>query len=603
MMLLMALALPATLLQAQDIKVKVDQKGRAGYEDANGRTILECKYDAALPFEHGMGKVMKGEKFGLVDATGKFVVPIKYEEIDYDETGKFYRIKSGNKYGIMNASGTELLKPGYSFISSFNSHGKALIAVGGKPQRDEESKRTYLDGAKFGIIDKDARVIIRAEHYGLFEFTSVLRDSKPYGDGVALDNARHFLDDTLKTDCSYIGFTKAALSTREAGIFDKNGQVVVAMGKFTWLFEPHSGMMRYYNTQKNSLEVGYINLDTKSVVKVGTVNHALNQSKSQTNGDFTGNIAPVRLGGAWTFINKQGAKVKTGFNRIEQGVPSKVWAGYTDNGCSIIDYNGNVMFSDAGYSDVKFARYDADANYFAVKKDTLWGIINTAGQTIIPFKYSNAFAPFHGLAYLKSNGKWGVRTLKDEELVPAEYYSLVFVTQPNPTNLWAQKDDKLYYNFDLQRKAITSEGYEDVRNFTDGYAWVRPVGMKVELDDLRAELIGLDAMVNSQNVANAKAGKKVVVTRKEVFEANKGVFGYVTDLQNRRVVSYPIPAAKTADMVKLIQAKGAALTDGEVHKELLELTSGSRTYMLNLPGSAKVKTTLSSKIDEVNWDY
>lgn len=78
---LLGMIVAAVPLSAQDLRVCTDQKGRCGYADLQGNVVVPCKYETAFPFRNGVGKVGKGDKFGMVNAVGKEILPLKYEEV------------------------------------------------------------------------------------------------------------------------------------------------------------------------------------------------------------------------------------------------------------------------------------------------------------------------------------------------------------------------------------------------------------------------------------------------------------------------------------------------------------------------------------------
>ena len=76
----MALLLSAGA-QAQDLKPKVNEKGKVGFVDASGCEVVPCKYESAAPFEGGVAVVSKGGKYGLVNQQGTEIVKLQYEEL------------------------------------------------------------------------------------------------------------------------------------------------------------------------------------------------------------------------------------------------------------------------------------------------------------------------------------------------------------------------------------------------------------------------------------------------------------------------------------------------------------------------------------------
>lgn len=139
--ILLASVLFATAIQAQDLTIHVDKKGKVGFVDNSGKIVVKCEYESATPFENGYSIVTKSQKSGVIDQTGKVVLPLKYKTIS-PWTTELYMLNAGKTQGLATHSGKIVLPAKYSFISKPNCYGKALIAVGGK-QKTNDKKKIY----------------------------------------------------------------------------------------------------------------------------------------------------------------------------------------------------------------------------------------------------------------------------------------------------------------------------------------------------------------------------------------------------------------------------------------------------------------------------
>ena len=109
------MALFALGLQAQDLKIHVDDKGRVGFADSKGNVVIDCKYESAFPFSNGVAVVCKSGKYGMINTSGTVVLPLKYSSIS--KWNDLYLIKDGKKMGLANTTGSIVLKADYSMIS------------------------------------------------------------------------------------------------------------------------------------------------------------------------------------------------------------------------------------------------------------------------------------------------------------------------------------------------------------------------------------------------------------------------------------------------------------------------------------------------------
>lgn len=155
-------------IQAQDLKIHVDKKGKVGFADSNGNVVIKCVYESAYPFSDGYAIVTKSGKSGIIDASGKVVLPLKYNSIN-PWNNNLYLIKAGKVQGLATHSGKIVLPAKYSFVSKPNIYGKALIAVGGK--QTSLNKKRYMANAKLGIVNSEGCILVTPKYKGLYEFS------------------------------------------------------------------------------------------------------------------------------------------------------------------------------------------------------------------------------------------------------------------------------------------------------------------------------------------------------------------------------------------------------------------------------------------------
>ena len=148
-------------IQAQDLRLQVNKKGKVGFVDSEGVEIIKCQYDNAFPFKNGVAIVSKNKKSGLVNAKGEVILPLNYTKVvHWNES--LYLIKIGNKQGLCDSLGNIVLPVNYSLITKSNCYDKALIAIGGKAVTHDGNN--YLQKAKYGIIDGNGKILTLLVH-------------------------------------------------------------------------------------------------------------------------------------------------------------------------------------------------------------------------------------------------------------------------------------------------------------------------------------------------------------------------------------------------------------------------------------------------------
>lgn len=81
--------------------------GMTGLIDASGKTIVPFDFKMIMPFADGFAPAQKVEKWGVIDRTGKTIIPFEYEDVTIYDRGIF-RGKSLDSLFYFNASGSKI---------------------------------------------------------------------------------------------------------------------------------------------------------------------------------------------------------------------------------------------------------------------------------------------------------------------------------------------------------------------------------------------------------------------------------------------------------------------------------------------------------------
>lgn len=81
------------------------------YTDKEGNVIIDAsQYDRANEFRNGLARVCKGEKWGIINATGEVVVPCQYDHVIVLDNGTAL-LEDGDEKIYVDAAGQEIEKP------------------------------------------------------------------------------------------------------------------------------------------------------------------------------------------------------------------------------------------------------------------------------------------------------------------------------------------------------------------------------------------------------------------------------------------------------------------------------------------------------------
>ena len=575
-LLCLAVLVLSVNVQAQELKILVDKKGKIGYADQNGNEVIKCQYESAHPFTDGIAIVTKSGKSGIIDATGAVLLPLKYTQI-LTWNKELYIIKDGKKMGLVNHQGKVVLPVNYSHISKPNCYGKALIAVGGKATANE--KKTYMANAKYGIIDTRGNILVNPKYKGLYEFSFDGINKYPYYEGKRLEYSYHNTVDTLVTDCSYLGFSNNGFGIYNAGIMDGNGKELMKAGLYYFVMQPQSNMVRYYIVKKKQTLCGYHNINTGKGFQAAKFDSHIDNINYWTHGDFIGEIAPVN-GTSWSFIDKNGTTLRSGYTSLKHSQATGLWAAKNSSETWDVfnDANSGVDAL-SGFGDINFPSKEGDKEVFSVMKDGKYGCVNRSGGVVIPFQYEQALSNTYDVIAVKKDGKWGALSSDNAQLIPTNYAGIFLPSERNAKHFWVMKADSLYYHLNMSTKNLSSIGYKAVYNFDKELAYVVPRGLKVE-----------NNQINRAQMYPPNTEKATI----DALDMSKHADSFVNIINSKDEIVFDLPVSTMyMDAVrKEIEKRGGIqLSATEKKNLLLDITRENRSYDL--------KATLG----EEEWNY
>lgn len=574
--LCIALLLLSTIVQAQNLKIVVNEKGKVGFKDDKDNWISYYEYDGATPFTDGVSIVSKSGKSGIIDEKGNVLLPLKYNSIT-KWTDNIYLLKDGKKMGLSNKRGEILLDVVCSSISRPNCYGKAIFSIGGNPQPVDQD--TYFFGARYGIVDSNGHICVNAIYGGLYEFSYEGKNYIGYNEGKRLEFSYHCTKDTLKTDCKMLGYNNNGWAIAKAGILDESGNIILKMGLYDQIMLPKNNMVRFYMLKKKETICGYHNLETNMKYEAAKFRLPVANINFWTHGDFTGDIAPVN-GDTWSFIDKSGNVLRKGFRQLRHSESLGLWAAETQSGTwEVFDEKNNTINSLTGFNDFLFPTYKDDKELFSVKKDDKYGVITKEGTTVAPFVHEFITGNNHNVFMVKENEKWGAMNTEGQTMIPTEYISVTYPTEYDAQNIWVKKADSLYYNYNIPNQRILTCGYKNITNFKDGIALVSLPTQKIEDTAVNR------AMMYAPNTAQA------TINQVNVSDHNNS-YGILIKEDGTVLFNQPITTLYAPQVrEKIKQNNYKPLGEREVHDLLLQLTNNNRSYNL--------KSTLS----EDEWNY
>lgn len=128
---------------------QVMQNGKTGFRDLDGKIVIEPKFDNAEMFSEGLSTVKVGDKYGLIDEKGNYVLPLtNFESLGSVHNG-LANFRANDKYGFVNTAGKEIIKPQFDWVGEFSEGLCVVRNDNGKPGT-----------GKHGYIDMTGKIII-----------------------------------------------------------------------------------------------------------------------------------------------------------------------------------------------------------------------------------------------------------------------------------------------------------------------------------------------------------------------------------------------------------------------------------------------------------
>lgn len=93
-------------------------KGKWGYVDSSGKTIITAQFEEARPFSEGLAAVKQAGLWGFIDKKGKALIGPKYEDA-YGFSEGLAAVKQGGRWGYIDKAGALVLSPRFDNAGDF----------------------------------------------------------------------------------------------------------------------------------------------------------------------------------------------------------------------------------------------------------------------------------------------------------------------------------------------------------------------------------------------------------------------------------------------------------------------------------------------------
>ncbi len=324
--------------------IKVQKDNKYGLVNLSGKEILPCEYDeiSALTGVKNVFKIVKDGKIGIANDEGKIVLKPEYADLTNlgkDSKDGFIIKTEEGKYGVTNSLGELALDAVYDEVLKVHSNDMYVVKKLGKQV----------------LVKKDGTEILNS---GFDEITAILKNSE---NGVIIKNQNKY------------------------GVIKLTGETVVDV-KYDDLKEGKSGAL----IAKDNNKYGIIDLEGNQKIEFKynsiSYNEAANiyiAENENFNNDILDNEFNVRLSGILIDLSEE-----KNYMELRQGDEYKYY---------------NFKLEEKAQSDIFTSN-----TLFLSKKDGKYGFIDKTGKVIVDYIYDDATEQnVYGYAGIKKEGKWG----------------------------------------------------------------------------------------------------------------------------------------------------------------------------------------------------
>lgn len=322
--------------------ISIQLGNKYGVLNPKGETILAAEYDDIL-FDGYRYKVKKGEKWGLYDSKGKELMPTCFDAIEDHAFVNQMRVRIGNKWAVYNWVKDNPCALGISY-DDIDYFSKYFVV---------------REGSKFGLLDIDAKEILPIEYDYMAPFflkylnTVIVGQNKKVGLFRIDSVGKKHVEVPIEYDDIWIDENNFKLKVRSGDRID------------------------YYFVDQTLFDLAY-----NDVQYYEDINRVM-----------------VKKKGKWGMMTPEGEEmIPVAYDKI------------------------HVM----------------NANQFMVQKKGKWGLLNGRGREMIPVLYDEFdYRPDKDIFFVNKGGNWGIVSIKKGILLPPKYEDLY--TLPNRNYMVKQK--------------------------------------------------------------------------------------------------------------------------------------------------------------------
>lgn len=343
-------------------------------------------------YEENILRIKKGEKYGLINEEGKELLPIQYDEIVATKGIKnSLKIKKDGKYGIANTDGKIIIEPQYADITNLGNDDKSGFII-----KNEQDKYGIVNYSNTQILETKFEEIYNVYGNDMYVVKDEGKQKLVSKDGnVILQEGFNEIKEILKNKDNGIIFAKDA----KYGVMKTSGEILIN-AEYDELKEAKDGML----IAKKENKYGVIDLTNAQKIEFKYANISYNKDADiyiledeNLNANILNSNLETKLTGILNEVNED-----KGYIKLRVGEEYKYY---------------NFKFEEKSSKDIFSSN-----TLFLSRKDGKYGFIDKEGNVVVDYKYDDAKEQnAYGFAAVKKDGKWGCIGTQGNEVIEPTY--------------------------------------------------------------------------------------------------------------------------------------------------------------------------------------
>jgi len=484
----------------------------------------------------------KTERYGLVDTTGKIVVPHVYYYLRPAGEKLWLAINQQGYHGFLDTLGTVQIPLEYSTALLFKN-GKNIVSK----------------DLVFGVIDQNNETLIPFKYNVLVtnDHTTYMFQLEPKKTGLMNALGEVLIEPTYvgmlsENDSLWIAMTM----NEKFEIFKNNGQKHVDMVfDHIGMYKPNKKM----RTIRKDGKVGFLNEHFQLIIPpmYDKVGRALGDLFPIWNGEkwgfinadnevvipyrydnvkfITNNLSRVSIDGKQNILNNKGELLlEEGVRSIQKIDESSL---YLINGF-LYDRNFNKVNEDAVSLDEGFGGSTFFNGYLRLRSNKKLGFVDTAGQWRIPSIYdiSNRLVfSVDGVTAMQKDGLWKIIDTNHVQLSPVEYDSIYTPGGKFESDVFMIKKDEKWGVFSDREILFEPQFDEIIENYSDNFGYrvgdkygildsKNGKALQAEYDSIAPDLLGFTVMKDGKYGFVDEDSLKLIIPTEYSYLENRGYY-------------------------------------------------------------------------------